>query len=144
LLRTHTNVTSQVAASSSPFVVDVSAHPDVAELYLAADALVSDYSSAVFDFAVTRKPIVLFAPDLDRYRDDVRGLYFDYEKWAPGPVTRTSAELAEALAAVAALPDRDQRDVPRYADFLARFCPHEDGRAGERVVERIRSVLGRG
>lgn len=144
LLRTHKNVTVPVTGEVTPFVLDVSGHPDVAELYLAADVLVSDYSSAVFDFAVTRKPIVLFAPDLDRYRDDVRGLYFDYEDWAPGPVTRTGDELAHELAAVAALADRSRRGVARYEEFLERFCPFEDGRATERVLDRIRSALGRG
>ena len=138
LMRTHRNVTAPVPAQRPDLVVDVSAHPEIAELYLAADVLVSDYSSAIFDFAVTRKPIVLFAPDLDRYRDAVRGLYFDYESWAPGPVARNDEELAALLAD---LEPASQRHAAAYDDFLARFCPHEDGHATDRVLERIRSVL---
>jgi CDP-glycerol glycerophosphotransferase len=138
LMRTHKNVTAPLRGHGHELVVDVSAHPEIAELYLAADVLVSDYSSAIFDFAVTRKPILLFAPDLDRYRDDVRGLYFDYETWAPGPVADTDEELAELLHDV-------EKVSPRYSaaydDFLNRFCPHEDGHATDRVLERVRSVL---
>jgi CDP-glycerol glycerophosphotransferase len=139
LLRLHRNVTDRPTGTRSDFVLDVSSHPDIADLYLAADALVSDYSSAVYDFAVTGKPILLFAPDLDRYRDDVRGMYFDYEDWAPGPVCLTQEELAVQLGDL----DRVVADwAERYRAFVQRFCPHEDGRAGERVIERLRSVLG--
>jgi CDP-glycerol glycerophosphotransferase len=138
MVRLHRNVTDRPSGSRPGFVLDVSDHPEIADLYLAADVLVSDYSSAVYDFAVTGKPIILFAPDLDRYRDTVRGLYFDYEDWAPGPVTTTQADLASALAA---LSDHDRAPADRYAAFVRRFCPHEDGRAGERVVARLRSVL---
>ena len=138
LLRLHRNVTERPASSADGFVLDVSDHPEIADLYLAADVLVSDYSSAVYDFAVTGKPIILFAPDLDRYRDRVRGLYFDYEDWAPGPVTATTEELASALSAI----DRFDRDwADRYDAFVRRFCPHEDGRAGARVVAKLTSVL---
>ncbi len=122
-------------------MLDVSGHPDIAELYLAADVLVSDYSSAVYDFAVTGKPILLFAPDLDRYRDTVRGMYFDYEEWAPGPVSTTQEELAAGLADLDAV---EQTWGERYGAFVQKFCPHEDGRAGQRVVDRLRSVLGVG
>jgi CDP-glycerol glycerophosphotransferase len=140
LLRLHRNVTARPTSPGSDFVLDVSDHPDIADLYLAADVLVSDYSSAVYDFAVTGKPIVLFAPDLDRYRDLVRGLYFDYEEWAPGPVTTTQEELA---AAVAGLDEVPRERSGRYDEFVRKFCPHEDGHASDRVIERLRSVLAR-
>ena len=139
LLRLHRNVTERPESSRDGFVIDVSGHPDIADLYLAADVLVSDYSSAVYDFAVTGKPILLFAPDLDRYRDTVRGMYFDYEDWAPGPVALTQEELAASLGA---LDEVTRTWAERYAAFVERFCPHEDGRAGERVAERLRSILG--
>ena len=145
LVRLHRNVAARpdidgaTGGASDGFVQDVSDHPDVSELYLAADVLVSDYSSVVYDFAVTGRPIVLFAPDLERYRDRVRGFYFDYEDWAPGPVTATSEELAAVLADLSGL---RQAWNARYRAFVDRFCPHEDGRAGERVATRLLSVLG--
>jgi CDP-glycerol glycerophosphotransferase len=138
LLRLHRNVKERPVGSDAGFVLDVSDHPEIADLYLAADVLVSDYSSAVYDFAVTGKPIVLFAPDLDRYRDTVRGLYFDYEDWAPGPVATTQEHLAAALARL----DGHAREwARRYDAFVQRFCPHEDGLAGQRVATRLLSAL---
>jgi CDP-glycerol glycerophosphotransferase len=86
--------------------VDVSGHPDIAELYLACDVLVSDYSSAIFDFAVTGKPIVCFAYDLEHYRNGLRHLYFDYEEWAPGPVVSTTEELADVLCRLETVEER--------------------------------------
>jgi len=137
LLRLHRNVKERPTGQGD-FVLDVSDHPDIAELYLAADVLVSDYSSAIYDFAVTGKPILLFAPDLDRYRDSVRGMYFDYEDWAPGPVSLTQEDLAAGLAG---LDEVTRTWESRYRAFVEKFCPHEDGHASERVADRLRSAL---
>src|SRR5699024_4568017 len=59
-------------------VVDVSAHPQINELLLVADVLITDYSSMMFDFSVTGKPMIFYAPDIEEYADPkVRGVYFD-------------------------------------------------------------------
>ena len=136
LVRMHSVVTTRLGAAAGERVIDVSDYPDISELYLAADVLVSDYSSAVFDFAVTGKPIVLFPYDLDHYRSGVRDLYFDYEDWAPGPIVATTAELAAAIEDVtSAAPELTRTDA--YCRFVARFCPHEDGGASDRVIEAV-------
>jgi CDP-glycerol glycerophosphotransferase len=115
-------------------VRDLSAHPDIAELHLAADVLVTDYSSSVFDFAVTGKPIVLFAYDLEHYRDELRGLTLDVSTELPGPVVLEAEALAEVLAD---LPDLRARWSERYAVFRQRFCHLEDGHASERVLDAV-------
>ena len=136
--RMHENV-GGVGSSDDPRIVDGGLVDDITELFLAADVLVSDYSSAIVDFAVTGKPMVLFAPDLDRYRDEVRGMYFDYEQWVPGPVTSTTDELAGALTDLA----RVRGDhAERYAEFRRLYCPFEDGRAGDRVVQLMLEASG--
>jgi CDP-glycerol glycerophosphotransferase len=110
-------------------VRDVSAHPSVEELMLAANVLVTDYSSIMFDYAVLDRPIVIHAPDWEVYRA-LRGTYFDLMEQAPGPVTRTEAEAVDALRA------GDSSADARSA-FRARYCALEDGRAAERVVRRV-------
>lgn len=115
-------------------LIDVSRHEDMAELILASDVLVSDYSSVIYDYAVWGRPIILHAPDLAHYRDQVRGLYFDYEPWAPGPVTSTTGELADALGS---LTEIEQTYAKRYADFVATYCTFENGRAAESVVSTL-------
>jgi CDP-glycerol glycerophosphotransferase len=134
LLRLHYMLTGRLAPIEHPAVREVSFHPDIAELYLAADVLVTDYSSVMFDWAVTGKPIVLFAYDLDRYRDETRGFYFDLAEAPPGPLLRTSEEV---VAALAGLDGHVAAYAERYAAFRERFCHLEDGRATERVLARV-------
>jgi len=107
----------------------VADHPTVEELQLAADALVTDYSSIMFDYAVLDRPIVIHAPDWDVYRAR-RGTYFDLMAEPPGAVARDLPGVVEALRSG----DEAQR---LRAAFRARFCPLDDGRAAERVVRRV-------
>ena len=141
LIRVHYFMTDRLVAHEVPGVVDVSWHPDMAELYAAADVLVTDYSSSMFDFAVTGKPLVFYAYDLETYRDVDRGFYFDLEPVAPGPVVRTQDALTEAL--------RDLEGVrrayaERYRTFRRTYCPLDDGHATRRLGRFVeREVLGR-
>ena len=134
LTRLHSMVAGRIAIPPGAPVVDVSDRAESAELYLAADMLVTDYSSAMFDFAVTGKPMVFYTYDLEHYRDDVRGFYFDLAEVAPGPLVRTSSELVEAIAdtAVAASEPAD-----RYARFRDTFCSLDDGHATDRVLDLL-------
>ncbi|MCD1267553.1 glycosyl/glycerophosphate transferase [Microbacterium sp. MEC084] len=112
-------------------VIDVTGYPDAAPLLLAADALITDYSSVMFDFGVTGKPMYFLVPDMEHYRGELRGFYFDLAARAPGPLVRTQDELVAALAADPA------EHADRYAAWTARFNARDDGRASERVVARI-------
>jgi CDP-glycerol glycerophosphotransferase len=108
-------------------LIDVASHPSIEELCLAADVLLTDYSSIMFDYAVLDRPIVIHAPDWDEYRAR-RGVYFDLLAAPPGRVTLTQDDVAEALAA----PEDGAR-----AAFRERFCSLDDGGAAERVVRRV-------
>ena len=112
---------------------DVANHPSVEELCIAADVLVTDYSSLMFDYAVLDRPIVIHAPDWEVYREQ-RGTYFDLMAEAPGPVTRSEDQLVDVLRSGAG--DADLARAARAA-FRRRFCSLEDGGAAERVVRRV-------
>lgn len=133
LVRGHSRTLLPGADATGPRVVDVTGYPDVSELLLAADALITDYSSVMFDFTATGKPIYFFVPDLDHYRGRLRGFYFDLAARAPGPLTSTQDQLAAALAD-SDLPDRF---AERYRSWSARFNARDDGHAAERVVARL-------
>jgi CDP-glycerol glycerophosphotransferase len=134
LLRLHYLLASAPVDAGGEFVRNVSDYPDIRDLYLAADVLVTDYSSAMFDFAVTGKPIVLFPYDLDAYRDSVRGFYFDLEAEAPGAVCRTTHTVIDALRDLDSV---HAAHAARYVQFRERFCPFDDGAAAARVVDRV-------
>ncbi|GHH13319.1 CDP-glycerol glycerophosphotransferase family protein [Streptomyces rubradiris] len=114
-------------------IIDVSVYDPVEELCLAADALVTDYSSIMFDYANLDRPIVIYADDWETYRT-TRGVYFDLMADHPGQVARTQEELAEIFRSGAW---RDERAAKARAAFRHRFCEYDDGRAAERVVRRV-------
>ncbi|MCW2867092.1 MAG: CDP-glycerol:poly(glycerophosphate) glycerophosphotransferase [Marmoricola sp.] len=134
LVRAHYMVTSRWDVGDRPWLRDVSLHPDIAELYAVADVMVTDYSSTMFDFAITGRPLLFLADDLEEYADSIRGFYFDLLAEAPGPVTRATPELVEALRS---LPDVEREHASAYAAFRERYCALEDGHATERVLERL-------
>ncbi|MBO8184722.1 bifunctional glycosyltransferase/CDP-glycerol:glycerophosphate glycerophosphotransferase [Streptomyces spirodelae] len=121
-------------------VRDVSRHPSVEDLCLAADALITDYSSLMFDYANLDRPLVVHAPDWESYRD-TRGVYFDLLSGrpgeTPGPVTRTEDELTAVFRSGTW---RGPEARALRSAFRARFCPWDDGRAAERVVRH--ALLG--
>ncbi|MFG2670718.1 CDP-glycerol glycerophosphotransferase family protein [Streptomyces sp. NPDC048445] len=114
-------------------IIDVSAHGNVEQLYLAADALITDYSSAMFDYANLDRPIVIYADDWDTYRA-VRGTYFDLMAEPPGAVATSQAQLASVLGS---REWRSEESAGLRKAFRERFCDYDDGRAAERVVRRV-------
>ncbi|MEV7613556.1 bifunctional glycosyltransferase family 2 protein/CDP-glycerol:glycerophosphate glycerophosphotransferase [Streptomyces sp. NPDC089799] len=116
-----------------PRLIDVSAHPSVEELCLASDALVTDYSSLMFDYAALDRPIVIHADDWEAY-EAARGTYFDLRGFPPGAIARTEDELVDIFSTGHW---RGSRSAQLRAAFRARFCALDDGRAAERVVRRV-------
>ena len=135
LIRMHTQVQNTLPErTAGGFAINVTRYPDIGELYQVSDVLITDYSSAMFDYAGTGRPMLFFTYDLDSYRDKLRGFYFDFEKTAPGPLLRSSAEVIEALRDVAGV-SRSYQDA--YRAFTAEYCRLDDGQAAARVVRRL-------
>jgi CDP-glycerol glycerophosphotransferase len=135
LIRGHHQLAADTRAAARPgFAVNVTAYPDISDLLLITDVLVTDYSSVMFDFAVTGRPMLFFTYDLALYRDRLRGFYFDFEAEAPGPLLATSDEVIEAVLS----PDwLAAGHADAYRAFAATYCPLDDGKAGARVCDRL-------
>ncbi|GAA2012240.1 CDP-glycerol glycerophosphotransferase family protein [Microbacterium ulmi] len=132
LVRGHSRTLQPGRDAAGPRVIDVTGFPDTSRLLLVADALITDYSSVMFDFSVTRKPMYFLVPDLEHFRGELRGFYFDLAEHAPGPVVRSQDEL------VAALVGGDPSEfAAKYELWREKFNARDDGRAAERVVARI-------
>lgn len=116
------------------FAFDVTGYPDIGDLLLVTDVLITDYSSVMFDFAPSGRPMLFFTYDLAEYRDQTRGFYFDFEAEAPGPLLATSDQVISALADIESV-------AAKYAEaraaFIKRFCPLDDGKASARACDRI-------
>ncbi|RZT62474.1 CDP-glycerol glycerophosphotransferase (TagB/SpsB family) [Microcella alkaliphila] len=138
LVRGHSRTLRGGADRRAPGLIDVTTYPDMSELLVAADVIVTDYSSIMFDAITTEAPLVLFTPDLEKYREQLRGFYFDVTADFPGP---TASDRDALLLVLATLARGEHPDATvwgrRRADWRARFAPLDDGHASARVVDRI-------
>lgn len=134
LVRAHVNTSSNPMVLRGGNTIDVSGLADVNDLYLASDLLVTDYSSVMFDYVVTGKPMYFLAPDLAEYRDNLRGFYFDFEVAAPGPILATTEELCAYIKD----PSRNLTQIARrHEEFRRVFASYDDGRSTERVLNSL-------
>lgn len=136
LARAHYFRTAQVPAPRVPdaaALIDVSAHPDAQALCLAADVLLTDYSSVMFDYANLDRPIVIYAPDWETYRE-TRGVTFDLLADPPGATATNETGLAEIFRTGE---HRSAVAAKQRAAFRERFCTFDDGHAAEKVVRRV-------
>jgi CDP-glycerol glycerophosphotransferase (TagB/SpsB family) len=131
LLRSHPFVRGRLAADPAlrDFVIDVSGWPEMNDLMLVSDVLVTDYSSAMYEFALLGRPIAFFAPDHAAYEAE-RGFYLDYPADLPGPIFASSAELAAYLREGAF-------DLERVRQFAAASFDVADGGATRRFVAEV-------
>lgn len=116
------------------FVYDCSSYNDINELYLISDFLITDYSSVFFDYANLGRPMLFYVYDMEDYRDNLRGFYFDFEEKAPGPLVKTTEEIITEVKKV-----EKEGFVPSETtkDFYDKFCYLEDEHAAERVVKEV-------
>ncbi|MEO7295729.1 MAG: CDP-glycerol glycerophosphotransferase family protein, partial [Candidatus Limnocylindria bacterium] len=131
LVRLHPFVRARarIGPELAGFVRDVSDHPDISALMLVSDLLVTDYSSAIFEFSLLGRPMAFFAPDLDAYERE-RGFYFDYRSGVPGPVFTETDALARWIR-------EGPVDLERIRRFRDASFEIADGQASRRFVDEI-------
>lgn len=130
LLRLHPAVHSALKVDQPDFVFDYSSWPDINELLLAADVLVTDYSSTPFEFALLNRPMIFFAYDFEEYRDQ-RGLWGDYANLVPGPIVRTTEEMIDCLQS------QKKLNMDKISDFSAEWNKYSLGHSSQNVVRYI-------
>ena len=115
------------------FVIDLSDYEDIADLYLISDIMITDYSSAFFDYAHSKKPILFFVPDFEQY-SSFRGLYTEVRDSLPGPEIYTNDELIENIRNIESV---EKEYENKYNKFYDEFCGYGHGTAAEDVVNII-------
>ncbi|MDZ5607030.1 bifunctional glycosyltransferase family 2 protein/CDP-glycerol:glycerophosphate glycerophosphotransferase [Bacillus pseudomycoides] len=119
------------------FAYNLSSYDDIQELYLISDILITDYSSVMFDYANMNRPILFFTYDLELYRDNLRGLYIDFEKEAPGPLLRTTDEIVESIENIGRY---ETKNAKKFKAFRKKYCHFDNGEASKRVIETMLEV----
>lgn len=133
LLRLHYLLSEKISQLELPEnIMNASTYQDIQELYLLADVLITDYSSVMFDYALLKRPIILYCYDLEEYITR-RGMYFNFAELAPGPVCQTIDEVLHYVNQPEALRSFDA-DLER---FVGEFGSLEDGQASAKVIETV-------
>ena len=132
LFRAHLFTTQVMGIQYNDFVRDVSEYPDINELMLVSDILLTDYSSAVFDYAILKRPILTFAYDYESYLME-RGTYFNMDEVYPSKACRSEDELLERILTL------DYADeCKKTAQFRKRFVQY----GGHGVEACVKALLG--
>ncbi len=111
------------------FVYFVPPEEDIRNLYIISDALITDYSSVFFDYAILKRPIYFYMYDLASYRDELRGFYLDIYQDLPGKIIEDENLLLEEM--------KKPFDYQKMSLFNQKFNNHEDGLASQRVVNIV-------
>jgi CDP-glycerol glycerophosphotransferase len=106
---------------------------DISDLYLVSDMMITDYSSVMFDYSLLKRPMFFFCYDLEEYKENLRGFYFDFLAEAPGPVTLTTKELIEAITHY-----DPKQYIQKQEAFYQKYNHADDGNASRKVVELIK------
>ncbi len=131
LFRTHYFIGNTIDLSQhKDFIINVTNYPEINDLYLVADLLITDYSSVFFDYAVLKRPIIYYMYDLAEYRDDVRGFYLDLNE-LPGDIVEKEEDLIESIRNTARFKLDD-----KYKEFNEKYNYLEDGNASKRVIDQ--------
>jgi len=136
LLKLHPLVAKEAKGlKDSSFVKNFSEYSDIQDLLLVTDVLITDYSSVIFDFALTGNPIIFYSYDLEEYDKTMRGFYFPYKEWVPGPIVYNQAQLMETLKTH----DRLYSD---YHDKVLAFAKeYNAGMSGDATEKTVKLLL---
>ena len=117
------------------FVYPFTAQAEINVLYLVSDLMITDYSSVMFDYSLLHRPMFFYAYDLEKYRDSLRGFYFDFLAEIPGPVSQTTEELIKDLM------EPESTYEEKYGEkekaFYAKFHTYDRGTASDSIISLI-------
>jgi CDP-glycerol glycerophosphotransferase len=116
------------------FVVDVSGYESIEKLYVISDALITDYSSVMFDYGVLNNPMIFFAYDLKKYKNNLRGFNLDFEKEAPGPIVSTSDEVIDEIINIDTIKSRYSDKIKA---FNINYCQYENGNSCKNIFDKV-------
>ena len=115
--------------------LDATFYPDMQHLIVASDVLITDYSSSMWDFSLTRKPVFLYYHDAEEYEEKYQGFYVFPDNY-PYPKGHTTDELCEAIALF------DEADYQKKLNkWFEKYGTYDDGHASERIADRILDVI---
>ena len=118
-------------------VVELQQEIDIYDMLAHTNALISDYSSIIFDYMLLNRPIIYYVPDLDEFVTSSRSLYFHPAEIAVGPMCTTESELMTSLTEVAEAREIPDKVRASWDETRRRFNTHADGASSQRTLKAI-------
>lgn len=135
LIRAHYAVAKALNIPDDPFVIDVSSYPDLNELYMVSDLMISDYSSTFFDYSILDRPMLCFAYDLEEY-EEKRGLYLNLKEALPCRVDMSEDEVLESICMLDY--EKACEDTKAFHQKYARFAGNSCDIVINEIVSKMR------
>lgn len=117
---------------------DLKKYSDVYEFLPSCDALITDYSGIMLGYLTSGKPIIYFPYDLDKYKENDTGLYYDYEEISAGPVCFNWEDVIMALSNLDYISKTYEH---KYKIIRDRFSAYNDGKNCERVYKQVLEII---
>ena len=130
LIRMHPAVKMSVNESQFDGVIDVSGYPNMNELLVVTDYLITDYSSLPYEFALLKRPQIFYPYDLAEYEQE-SGFWGAYEEVVPGPVVHSTEEIIELIGG-------DDFDLERVAAFSELWNAYSKGKSAQALISYLK------
>lgn len=127
-IRLHPHIVDQIDVPLEDNLINFSSYSNLNTLLFAADVLITDYSSIIFEYGLLNKPMIFCTPDLDEFKKDGRGFYENYEEIVPGKIVYNTEELVDQINSPIKV------DLTSFRDKYLEIC---DGHSTERLYELL-------
>ncbi|WP_028784052.1 CDP-glycerol glycerophosphotransferase family protein [Thalassobacillus devorans] len=129
LMRLHPAVKANLSNSYPDFVIDVSSYPNMNELLVVTDILITDYSSIPYEFSILERPMIFYSYDLEEYKR-ARGFWEDYHSTIPGPVVSTTQDIIEIIK-------RNDFNMEQIKQFSQQWNHYSNGNSSRQLIEKL-------
>ncbi|WP_077214398.1 CDP-glycerol glycerophosphotransferase family protein [Bacillus dakarensis] len=136
LLRLHPHLSAiSSEIKNTDTIRNVTSYDDVQELMYISDVLITDYSSVMFSFLITKKPCFLYVPDLESYLKNDRKLYFNLRD-LPFPSATTQQDLVNNIHDF-----NQERYTKDILELLDTINSYENGNASRNLLQKIEKEI---
>lgn len=131
LIKQHPLTAKAFRIKNDGFAFDISKDVAIETALCAADLVITDYSSLIFEYALLERPMIFFAYDLAEY-EDARSFYFGYEGFVPGEIVTDTEEIIGEIKRLET--DFDIEKIRRFKQDYMSAC---DGKSTERIIDTV-------
>ena len=124
----------QIPKEYEDYMVDAASYREVNDILFIVDALITDYSSIIYEFSLLEgRPMYFYAFDQKMY-EATRDFYEKYEDTVPGTIVKRFDDLLEALK-------KEEYSKEDLKAFVKKNFTYTDGKATDRVIDEL--IIGK-